>query len=51
MVSNLPLQTATYDWLNIACLILAGLPVWRFLKMGGPAMLRMTNRPAAVGHH
>jgi uncharacterized membrane protein YraQ (UPF0718 family) len=36
-------------WLNIAFLILAGLLVWRFLKTGGPAMLRMMNRPAAVG--
>jgi len=37
-------------WLNIAFLILAGLLVWRFLKTGGPAMLRMMNRPAAMGH-
>jgi len=37
-------------WLNIAFLILAGVLVWRFLKTGGPAMLRMMNRPAAMGH-
>jgi uncharacterized membrane protein YraQ (UPF0718 family) len=37
-------------WLNIVSLILAGLLVWRFLKTGGPAMLRMMNRPAAMGH-
>jgi hypothetical protein len=37
-------------WLNIAFLILAGLLVWRFLKTGGPAMLRMMNRPVATGH-
>jgi uncharacterized protein len=37
-------------WLNIAFLSLAGLLVWRFLKTGGPAMLRMMNRPAAMGH-
>jgi uncharacterized protein len=37
-------------WLNIVFLILAGLLVWRFLKTGGPAMLRMMNRPAAMGH-
>ncbi len=37
-------------WLNIAFLVLAGLLVWRFLKKGGPAMLRMMNRPAAIGH-
>jgi uncharacterized membrane protein YraQ (UPF0718 family) len=28
----------------------AALLVWRFLKTGGPAMLRMMNRPAATGH-
>src|SRR3979490_3123021 len=37
-------------WLNIAFLVLAGLLVWRFLRTGGPAMLRMMNRPAATGH-
>src|SRR3979490_1440501 len=37
-------------WLNIAFVILAGLLVWRFLKTGGPAMLRMMNRSAAMGH-
>jgi len=36
--------------LNIAFVILAGLLVWRFLKTGGPAMLRMMNRPAAIRH-
>src|SRR5258705_7642646 len=36
-------------WLNIAFLILAGLLVWRFLKTGGPAMLRMMNRTTAMG--
>jgi uncharacterized membrane protein YraQ (UPF0718 family) len=36
-------------WFNIAFLILAGLLVWRFLKTGGPAMLRMMNMPAAMG--
>jgi uncharacterized membrane protein YraQ (UPF0718 family) len=38
------------SWLNIAFLILAAWLVWRFLKTGGPAMLRMMNRPAAMGH-
>ena len=40
-------------WLNLAFLVLAGLLVWRFLKTGGPAMLRMMNRPANHGrtHH
>jgi uncharacterized protein len=37
-------------WLNIVFLVLAVLLVWRFLKTGGPAMLRMMNRPAAIGH-
>jgi len=37
------------SWLNIAFLILAGLLVWRFLKTGGPAMLRMMNMPTAMG--
>ena len=32
--------------LNIAFLALAALLVWRFLRTGGPEMLRMMNRPA-----
>jgi uncharacterized protein len=36
-------------WLNIAFFILAVLLIWRFLKTGGPAMLRMMNRPSAMG--
>src|SRR5215831_11460463 len=32
-------------WLNIAFLGLAALLVWRFLKTGGPEMLRMMNEP------
>ena len=36
-------------WLNLLFLILAGLLVWRFLKTGGPAMLRMMNRPTDHG--
>jgi uncharacterized membrane protein YraQ (UPF0718 family) len=40
-------------WLNLAFLILAGFLIWRFTKTGGPAMLRMMNRPAnhASAHH
>jgi uncharacterized protein len=38
-------------WLNIAFLLFAGLLVWRFLKTGGPAMLRMMNAPAAGHSH
>ena len=37
-------------FLNIIFLVLAVLLVWRFLKTGGPAMLRMMNRPAAMKH-
>jgi uncharacterized membrane protein YraQ (UPF0718 family) len=37
-------------WLNLAFLLLAGFLVWRFLKTGGPAMLRMMNRPANHAH-
>src|ERR1700704_4923557 len=37
-------------WLNVAFIILASLLVWRFLKRGGPAMLRMMNRPPATAH-
>jgi hypothetical protein len=37
-------------WLNIAFLLLAMLLVWRFLKTGGPAMLRMMNKPAGMRH-
>jgi len=32
-------------WLNIAFLGLSALLVWRFLKTGGPEMLRMMNEP------
>ncbi|HEY3892001.1 MAG TPA: permease [Bradyrhizobium sp.] len=35
-------------WLNIVFLLLAAVLVWRFLKTGGPAMLRMMNRPVAM---
>jgi uncharacterized membrane protein YraQ (UPF0718 family) len=36
-------------WLDIFFLALAALLVWRFLNTGGPAMLRMMNRPADAG--
>ena len=40
-------------WLNLAFLVLAGLLILRFLKTGGPAMLRMMNKPASEAgtHH
>src|SRR5271169_3783511 len=37
-------------WLNIVFLLLAALLVWRFMRTGGPAMLRMMNRPAHSDH-
>jgi len=36
-------------WLNIVFLVLAALLVWRFMKTGGPEMLRMMNAPAQRG--
>ena len=38
-------------WLNIAFMALAAALVWRFLRTGGPAMLRMMNRPPAKHAH
>jgi uncharacterized protein len=38
------------SWLNIVFLVLAGLLVLRFFTTGGLTMLRMMNRPAAMGH-
>jgi uncharacterized membrane protein YraQ (UPF0718 family) len=37
-------------WLNMVFLALAGLLVWRFLKTGGPAMLRMMNGHGSHAH-
>jgi uncharacterized protein len=37
-------------WLNIVFLILAAWLVWRFLKTGGPAMLRMMNKSQETAH-
>ena len=33
-------------WLNIVFLVLAALLTWRFMRTGGPDMLRMMNAPA-----
>jgi uncharacterized protein len=38
-------------WLNIVFLGLAALLVWRFLKTGGPEMLRMMNKPVPADVH
>lgn len=53
---NLAIAEAGYAWnytawLNIAFLILAAVLVWRFFTTGGPAMLRMMNRPMPSGRH
>jgi uncharacterized membrane protein YraQ (UPF0718 family) len=37
-------------WLDIVFLALAAVLVWRFLNTGGPAMLRMMNRPMRGEH-
>jgi uncharacterized protein len=40
--------SVTWDyttWLNIGFLVVAAFLVWRFLRTGGPAMLRMMNKP------
>lgn len=36
-------------WLNIVFMILAAVLIWRFLKTGVRAMLRMMNAPAEPG--
>jgi uncharacterized protein len=40
-------------WLNLVFLAVAALLVWRFLRTGGPAMLRMMNQPIerSDAHH
>jgi uncharacterized protein len=38
-------------WLNIVFLGVAGLLVWRFLRTGGPEMLRMMNKPIPAQAH
>jgi uncharacterized protein len=37
-------------WLNVVFLLLAAVLVWRFLRTGGPDMLRMMNRPHHDAH-
>jgi uncharacterized membrane protein YraQ (UPF0718 family) len=38
-------------WLNIGFLVLAAVLAFRFLRTGGPAMLRMMNAPAGAADH
>jgi uncharacterized membrane protein YraQ (UPF0718 family) len=37
-------------WLDIAFLLLASVLLWRFFNTGGPAMLRIMNKPIATHH-
>ncbi|MEU1027313.1 permease [Streptomyces mirabilis] len=52
----IPMEGVSWNyttWLNIAFLLLAAALVWRFLRTGGPAMLRMmggTPEPEGHGH-
>jgi hypothetical protein len=47
-----PHITSNYTtWLNTVFLGLAALLVWRFLKTGGPEMLRMMNKPVPAQAH
>ena len=40
------------SWLDIAALIVGALLLWRFLRTGGPEMLRMMEQPGGShGHH
>ena len=36
--------------LNVVFLVLAAVLLWRFLRTGGPEMLRMMNKPMAMAH-
>jgi uncharacterized membrane protein YraQ (UPF0718 family) len=37
-------------WLNIVFLAVAALLVWRFVRTGAAAMVRMMNKPPGAGH-
>ena len=51
--AEIPMEGVSWNyttWLNIAFLLLAAALVWRFLRTGGPAMLRMMGgAPSAAG--
>lgn len=38
-------------WLDIAFLLLAAVLFWRFVRTGGPEMLKMMEQPAEHAHH
>ncbi|MCT9104973.1 permease [Streptomyces mirabilis] len=52
--ATIPMEGVSWNyttWLNIAFLLLAAALVWRFLRTGGPAMLRMMGgAPEPEGH-
>ncbi|KPI04422.1 Protein of unknown function DUF318, transmembrane [Actinobacteria bacterium OK006] len=52
--ATIPMEGVSWNyttWLNIAFLLLAAALVWRFLRTGGPAMLRMMGgAPESDGH-
>ncbi|MFF3142416.1 permease [Streptomyces sp. NPDC057927] len=52
--ATIPMEGVSWNyttWLNIAFLLLAAALVWRFLRTGGPAMLRMMGgAPEPDGH-
>ncbi|MGW3982551.1 permease [Streptomyces mirabilis] len=52
--ATIPMEGVSWNyttWLNIAFLLLAAALVWRFLRTGGPAMLRMMGgAPERDGH-
>lgn len=54
--ATIPMEGVSWNyttWLNIAFLLLAAALVWRFLRTGGPAMLRMMGgapQPDGRGH-
>jgi len=51
--AEIPMEGVSWNyttWLNIVFLLLAAVLVWRFLRTGGPAMLRMMGgAPSAAG--
>jgi uncharacterized membrane protein YraQ (UPF0718 family) len=49
-VVEAPMAWNYTTWLNIIFLCVAAALAWRFLKTGGPAMLRMMNAPAHHAH-
>ncbi|MFK0018766.1 permease [Streptomyces sp. NPDC090798] len=53
--AKIPMEGVSWNyttWLNIVFLLLAAALVWRFLRTGGPAMLRMMGgEPEPEGHH